>query len=173
MKKMLIMLLAAIMALSATAFAATYNYDNDITFEYDEKNLEITFEEHKDDEDRIILGFKNKAWGDGYITIQYQELPESETGSYYPTWEEIAEGLGTEELENLPTWGNFTDVITASTTTEGLTETTFIAPVFDDDGSHADMLTVVIGTTQLDDEDAATARDDAISTVVDTLKIDE
>ena len=39
--KTLVMLLAAILAMSATAFAATYDHD-DITFEYDENALEIT-----------------------------------------------------------------------------------------------------------------------------------
>ena len=169
MKKLIALLTAALLALGVAAFAETYRSD-DITFEYDEANLEVTHEAQEDDEETVILGFRNKAWGEGYIRIQFQELPDDEIGSYYPTWEEIAENLGTEALENLKTWGNYTDVITASITTDDVTETVFIAPVFDDK-NHADMLTVTIGTTELKDEAAATARDDAISAVVDSLKV--
>lgn len=170
MKKILVMLLVGILTLSATAFAATYNYDNDITFEYDENALEITLEEHKDDDDKIMLGFKNESWGAGTITIQLQEIPD---GKLYPTRDEIAESLGTEALENLDTWGNFTDVITASFVNGDVTETKFIAPVYDDDGKAEEMLTVTIGITDLDDEAAAQDRDDAISDIMDTLKIDD
>lgn len=49
MKKMIVMLLIAIFALSATALTATYRYGDDITFEYDENAIEITSEAHKDD----------------------------------------------------------------------------------------------------------------------------
>ena len=70
MKKILAMLLVAILAFSATAFAATYRHDDDIAFEYDENAIEITSEVHNDDEHRIVMGYKEKAWGDGYITIQ-------------------------------------------------------------------------------------------------------
>ena len=172
MKKIFVMLLIAILALTTTAFAATYRHDDDITFNYDENAFEITFEEHKDDEDRIILGYKNADWGDGYITIQLQEIPD---GQLYPTWEEIAESMGVDDhaLENLPAWGNFTDVITTSMTTDNLTETVFIAPVFDDDGEAEEMLTVIIATNRIDDEETLTDRDDAISAIVDTLKVDD
>lgn len=172
MKKLLAMLLVSVLALSTAAFAATYNYDNDITFQYDENNLEITFEEHKDDEDRVILGYKNDSWGDGYITIQVDDLPDNKP---YPTDAEIAESLGVEatQLEKLPTWGNFTNVITVAVTTDGLTETMFIAPVIDDDGEAEEMLTVVIATSELEDEAITQDRDDAISAVVDTLKVDD
>lgn len=170
MKKLIVMLLIAIFALSATALAATYRYDNDITFEYDENAIEITAEEHKDDEDRIVMGFKDSAWGNGYISIVRQELPD---GTPYPTKEEVAGELGADELETLPTWGNFKDVFTASFVTGDLTETTFIAPVYDDDGEADDRVTVTIGVTKLADENAAMDRDDAISAVVDTLKVDD
>jgi len=172
MKKLLVMLLAAILALSATAFAATYNYDNDITFEYDDKALEITFEEHKDDEDRIILGFKDAAWDDGYITIQVQDI---EDGDHFPTNEEIAKEINVDvsTLETLASWGNFTNVVTATFTTDDFTETMFFAPVTDDDGEVEDILTVVVGTTAIENEEIATQRDDAISTIIDTLKVDD
>ena len=171
MKKIIALIMAMLLALSASALAATYTSD-DINFDYDDSALEITQEEHKDDDDTVILGFKNKAWGDGYIRIRFQEIPDE--GEAYPTWEEIAESLGTttDKMENLPTWGNYTDVITTSIETGNITETVFIVPVFDDD-NHADMLTITIGTAKLEDEDAAIARDDAISQVVDTLKVND
>jgi len=172
MKKLFVMLLIAILALSATAFAATYNYDSDITFEYDDTAMEITSETHTDDEDRIAMGFKESAWGDGYVSIQLNELPD---GQSYPTQEDFAKSLNVEAsaLESLPNWGNFTNVITTSYTTDDLTETVFIAPVFDDDGEADNILTVVIGVTALEDDEAAMQRDDAISAIVDTLKVDE
>lgn len=172
MKKILAMLLVTVLALSATAFAATYRHDDDIVFEYDENAIEITAEVHNDDEHRIVMGYKDKAWGDGYITIQVVDLPD---GQGFPTREELAESMGTtaDAFEDMPTWGNFKDVVTTSTTTEGLTETVFIAPVADDDGEVEDILTVIIATSELEDEEAAQNRDDAISAIVDTLKVDD
>ncbi len=170
MKKMIVMLLIAVFALSATAFAATYRHDDDITFEYDENAIEIISEEHRDDVDNIVMGFKDSAWGNGYISIVRRELPD---GTPYPTCEEIAGELGVAQLETLPTWGHFKDVFTASITTNDVTETTFIAPVIDDDGEAEEMVTVTIGVTSLADEDAAMARDDAISAIVDTLRVDD
>lgn len=172
MKKLFVMLLIAILALSTTAFAATYNHDNDITFEYDDTAIEITSEAHTDDEDRIVMGFKESAWGDGYISIQLNDLPDGEP---YPTQEDFAKSLNVEAtaLETLSTWGNFTNVITTSHTTGDLTETTFIAPVFDDDGEADNMLTVVISVTALADDEVAMQRDDAISAIVDTLKVND
>jgi hypothetical protein len=54
-----------------------------------------------------------------------------------------------------------------------VTETTFIAPVIDDDSEAEEMVTVTIGVTSLAGEDAAMARDDAISAIVDTLRVDD
>jgi len=170
MKKLIVMLLIVVFALSATALAATYRHDDDITFEYDENAIEITSEDHKDDEDRIVMGFRDSAWGNGYISIVRQELPD---GTPYPTQEEIAAELGVTQLEKLPTWGHFKDVFTASFTKDDVTETVFIAPVIDDDGEAEEMVTVTIGVNSLADEDAAMARDDAISAIVDTLRVDD
>ena len=44
MKKMIVMLLVAILALSTTAFAATYTHEDDIRFEYDDAEFEITMD---------------------------------------------------------------------------------------------------------------------------------
>lgn len=172
MKKILAMLLVAILAFSATAFAATYRHDDDIAFEYDENAIEITSEVHNDDEHRIVMGYKEKAWGDGYITIQLADLPD---GQGFPTREELAESMGiaADAFESMPTWANFKDVVTTSVTAEGKTETVFIAPVYDHDGEVEDILTVIIATSELDDQEAAQNRDDTISAIVDTLKVDD
>ena len=56
---------------------------------------------------------------------------------------------------------------------DGTTETTFIAPVYDDDGEIDDIMTVRIGVEKDVDEEAGMARDDAISEIVNTLKVDD
>ena len=82
-------------------------------------------------------------------------------------------GIAADAFESMPTWANFKDVVTTSATTEGLTETVFIAPVYDHDGDVEDILTVIIATSELDDQEAAQNRDDTISAIVDTLKVDD
>jgi hypothetical protein len=57
---------------------------------------------------------------------------------------------------------------------DGTSEHFFIAPVMDkDDKEIEDLLTVHIGVTKIEDESVAIARDDAISAVVDTLKVND
>ena len=167
MKKLLVMLLIATLALSATAFAATYTHDDDIRFNYDENAFEITFEDHTDDEDHVILGFKDIEWGNGYIRIDLTELNDGET---FPTPEEAAEDMNT-EVDQLDAWANFKNVLSASFDTNDTLESVFIAPVYDDDGEVDDVLTVTIGVTQLDDEETGMDRDDAISDIVNTLTV--
>ena len=55
---------------------------------------------------------------------------------------------------------------------DGGAEHFFIVSVIDD-GEIADILTVNIGVSQEDDEDAAMARDDQISAVVDSLRVSD
>ena len=55
---------------------------------------------------------------------------------------------------------------------DGTSDSFFIAPVADDDGEIEDILTVEISVSKIDDEETAMARDDAISAVVDSLKIE-
>lgn len=55
----------------------------------------------------------------------------------------------------------------------GSQESFFIAPVVDDDGEIDDILTVNICVTPIDDEEKSMLRDDAISEVVDTLRVDD
>ena len=53
--------------------------------------IKNTSEDHKDDKDGIVMGFKDSAWGNGYVSIVRRELPD---GTPYPTQEEIAGELG-------------------------------------------------------------------------------
>ena len=55
---------------------------------------------------------------------------------------------------------------------EGGAEYYFVAPVADDDEVE-DILTVVIGLAEMDDKDAAMSRDDQISAVLDTLRVED
>ena len=63
MKKIITMILIALLALSTTAFATIYRHYDDITFEYDDTLFEISMDDHTDDEDLVILTGKEAAWG--------------------------------------------------------------------------------------------------------------
>jgi len=170
MKKLLVMLLVAILTLSATAFAATYTHEDDIRFEYDETAFEVSMDDHTDDEDLVILTGRNAAWGDTYIRIHLRDMDDGET---FPTKDELIAMPGASEIVQ-GDWNGFTDVLMYDVeTVEGGMEYYFIAPVVDEDGEIEDMLTIVIGTSKVDDEDVAMARDDQISAVMDTLKVDD
>jgi hypothetical protein len=56
---------------------------------------------------------------------------------------------------------------------DGTSDNFFIAPVADGDGEVEDILTVEISVSKIDNDSVAMARDDAISAVVDSLKIDD
>ena len=171
MNKFFAILIAAVLALSCiAAFAATYTHEDDIRFEYDDTRFEITLDDHTDDEDLVILNGKNAAWGDTFIRIHLADLHDGET---FPTMDEFtampdAKGLTQGE------WNGFKDVFMyAVEYDDGASEHYFIAPVTDDDGEVEDILTVVIGVADLDDEEVAMGRDDQISAVMDSLKIDD
>ena len=170
MKKMFAMLLVAILALSCTAaLAATYTHDEDIRFEYDENAFEISMDDHTDDEDLVILTGKDASWGNTFIRIHLAELRDGET---FPTMESFAAMPDIKDLTQ-GEWNGFKDVFMYTVEYEdGTAEHYFIAPVTDD-GEVEDILTVNIGVSKVDDEDAAMTRDDQISAVVDTLKVDD
>ena len=170
MKKMLVLLLVAILALTATAFAATYNHDDDIRFEYDENAFELSMDDHTDDEDLVILSGKDAAWGETFIRIHLRDLDDGEA---LPTLDDITVMPDATDVSQ-GEWNGFKDVIMYTVTYEdGASEHYFIAPVVDDDGEVEDLLTVIIGVAKLDDEDAAMNRDDLISAVLDSLKLDD
>lgn len=169
MKKLLVMMLVAILALGSTAFAATYTLDEDITFEYDENAFEIANETKTDDEAVVVLNIKNANWGEGFVLI---DLADLEDGKTFPTLEEKqAEMQGVDVIQG--DWANFKNVLSFSTEEEGVTLSSFIVPIYDDDEPTKveDVMSVVISVTKVDDEQAATDRDDAISNLVDSLKV--
>ena len=170
MKKTIIMLLVAILVLGSTAFAATYRYHDDIRFEYDDTAFEITMDDHTDDEDLVILTGKDAAWGDTFIRIHLRDLDD---GEKFPTLDTLTAMPDASEVTQ-GDWAGFKGVLMYTVEyDDGATENYFIAPVRDDDGDIDDILTVIIGTSKLDDEDAATTRDDLISNVVNTLYVDD
>ena len=147
MKKLFALALIAILALSTTAFAATYRYDDDdIVFTYDENLFDVNL----------------------------ADLDDGETFPTLADFKDVEEGLGV-KVETLETWANgYKNVFTYTVDNgDGTTETTFIAPVYDDDGEIDDIMTVRIGVEKDVDEEAGMARDDAISEIVNTLKVDD
>ena len=169
MKKFFALALIAILTLTTTAFAATYRYDgDDIVFNYDENIFEIVEDDHTDDEDTVVLAAKDKSWGQTYVRVYVAEL---EDGEKFPTMEDFA-AMPDTTVEQMEIWAGFKNVFTYTLENDDdTTQTFFIAPVYDDDGEIDDSLTVEIGVTKLDD-DKAMLRDDAISEIVNTLKVD-
>ena len=169
MNKFFAILIAAVLALSCTAaFAATYNHDNDITFTYDDSLFEITMDDHTDDEDLIILDGKEAAWGNTFIRIHLADLDDNES---FPILDDFVDMGDTEVTQG--EWNGYQDVFMYTVDNGDSTDSFFIAPVKDDDGEVDEILTVEIGIDKIEDEEAAMTRDDMISEVVDTLKIDD
>ena len=168
MKKLIAIL--ALLALTCTAaFAATHD-EHDIAFTYDDAAFEITTDDHTDDEDLIILTGKNEAWGNAFVSIHLGELEEGET---FPTLEEISATITDVEITQ-GEWAAYKDVLMYTVDYGDSTENYFIAPIYDDDDAEVEeILTVKIGIDKIEDEDAAMARDDAISEIVDTLKVED
>ena len=98
MKKFFALLLVTVLAVSATAFAATYAHD-DLTFEYNDSFFEIAMDDHTDDEDLVVLTDKN---GDS-VSIHLRDLDDGET---FPTAEEVAQSVNT-EVVGIDVWANF------------------------------------------------------------------
>ncbi|MGX8706622.1 MAG: hypothetical protein ACSW8J_08595 [bacterium] len=169
-KKLIAALLAAAMLLGCAALAQTYRYEDDLTFTYDENCFEIATEDHTDDEDMVVLNFKDAEWGDGYIRIHLRDM---EDGEKFPTLQDFAEleqGLNTQVTQG--EWNGYKDVFMYDVDDGDTLEATFIVPIYDDDDREVeDILTVKICVTHIDDEETAMARDDRISEVVDTLKV--
>ena len=167
MKKLFALIVAALLALSATAFAETYRSD-DITFEYDEKAFEVSLDDRTDDETTVVLHGKNEAWGNTFISFYLKDLDD---GEQFPTMEEMSQIPDTTVTQG--DWNGYKNVFMYTIEDEdGTSDSFFIAPVADDDGEIEDILTVEISVSRIDDEETAMARDDAISAVVDSLKID-
>ena len=169
MKKMLALLIATLLALGSVAFAETYRSD-DITFEYDEKAFEVSLDDRTDDETTVVLHGKNEAWGNTFISFYLKDLND---GEKFPTMEEMSQIPDTTITQG--DWNGYKNVFMYTLEyDDGTSEYFFIAPVMDDDDKEVEnLLTVHIGVSKIEDEDTLQARDDAISAVVDSLKIDD
>ena len=168
MKKIITMILIALLALSTTAFATIYRHYDDITFEYDDTLFEISMDDHTDGEDLVVLTGKEAAWGNTFIRIHLRDLDD---GEQFPTKDEFTPLADVEVTQG--DWNGYKNVFMYTIEDEdGTSDNFFIAPVADDDGEIEDILTVEISIGKIDDEDTAMGRDDAISAVVDSLKID-
>lgn len=168
MKKIFAMILIAILALTASTIAETYRSD-DITFEFDEQAFEITKDDRTDDETDVVVYGKNEAWGRTYINFYLVDLKD---GQKMPTADELAAESNATVTQG--EWNGYQNVLMYTIEGEdGMTRDFFVVPVMDDDREVDDILTVQIGTSKIDDEAVLMERDDAISAVVDSLKVDD
>ena len=127
-------------------------------------------DDHTDDEDLIILDGKDAAWGNTFIRIHLADLDD---GERFPTMDSFTAMPDAKDLTQ-GEWNGFKDVFMYTVESEdGASEHFFIAPVIDNDGEVEDILTVNIGTSPIEDEDTLMARDDQISAVLDTLRVDD
>ena len=170
MKKFFAVLLIAVLALSTVAFAETYTSD-DISFEYDETAIMVSFEDRTEDETTVVLNNVDETWGEFYIRFHLSELEDGET---FPTIDEFAEMPDTEVTQG--EWNGYTDVIMYTLRSDdGIVQDFFIVPIADEDGEVEEALTIEIGTKTVEDEaeEIAMGRSDLISAVIDSLKIDD
>ncbi len=161
MKRLFALMLTVALLMTGTALAATYHKDA-LTFDYDKKAFSITMDDHTDTEDLVILTGKKKAWGDAYVRIHLRRL---DAGEAFPTLADFSE---IPEEVTQGAWGGFEDVFMYTMDDGEFTESYYIVPVTLADGADA-LLTVRIGANKVEDEKTATARDDMISAVVDSL----
>ncbi len=170
MKKFFAMLMIAVLALTCTsALAATYiDRDRDLTFEYDEALFEIAMNDETDDELLVILAGKDAAWGETYVKFHLADLDDGEKFPTMADFDDMKASFGIEVTQG--EWNGFADVFMYTMPGEGNSESVFIAPIYDDDDDREveDILTVTVGVTDMEDP---MARDDAISAVLDTLKV--
>ena len=172
MKKLIAALLIASLALTGCAFAETYvDPDNRLTFEYDDTCLEIVQEDVADDELLVILNGTVQSWGATGITLYLYDM---EDGESFPALEDFAD---MEQELNIDVvqgeWNGFANVFMYDIAEGDGIESVFIVPIYDDDDPSDvdDVLTITITVEKADDEESAMDRDDAISEIVDTLKV--
>ena len=164
MKKLITLLVIAVLAMSAVAFADTYSA-NALTFEYSKDYFTISMEDHTGDEDLIILSDKY----DGFVHMHYGVLKDGES---FPTAEEVEKNMNV-KVEKMDDWANFKDVLTYDISAEdGQKESVFIAPVYNKDKVEG-ILTVRISAGKVEGEEKAIENSDKISEVVDTLVVKE
>lgn len=153
-RKLLAALLIALLALSFTAASAAAFSDVGLSFDYDEELFFIGSGEGDDDEKVVSLGARDFTWGETYIIIHLSVLGEDAS---LPTVEDFAEA-GIEATRG--EWNGYADVIMYA---DG-DERAFVVPV-----DEAHVMTVSVHASDIDDEELAMARDDAVSAVLDSL----
>ena len=174
MMKIVAAMLIAVMLLMGAAVGETKTYtnpDNDLTFEYDDAVMEISLEDKTDDELMVILNGKEDTWGNVFVKIHLADVDEA-NGKTFPTLEDFAEmeaGLNTTVTQG--DWNGFKDVFNYTVDEGDSMEQVFIVPVCDDDNEVEDILTITVGIEKTANEEASLTRDDAISAVLDSLKI--
>ena len=169
LKKMLVTVLLTVFVLSCTAYAATY-LDDDLSFDYDETLFDLVIDDSIDDEILATLTGKDASWGVTTLNIYLDELHDGEEFAKKEDFSKLEEETGTEVIQG--EWNGFQDVIMFTSILEdGSSESVFIVPVYDDDGEIEDSMTIRINVENVEDEGIAMARDDAISAVLDSLKL--
>lgn len=169
MKKLIALIMAVLLALSAVAFAETY-HTGDVVFDYDEKVFDISLDDSTDDMTNVVIYGKVESWGYYYVSFHVEDLKD---GQPFPTAEALAKEKGVEVTES--DWNGYKNVLMYTIEgDDGMTRSTFVVPVMDDDDNEIDdILHVVIATSKIKNEADLQARDDAISAVVDSLKVDD
>jgi len=171
MKKLFCMVIVLALAISAVAaLAETTTYTDradDFTFTYDTDYFEITQEEYQSDEDDdlvLVLGGKDKAWGNVFIQMTRTALDvenEEAMAAVAAAEQELIDGAGATKGE----WNGFQDVLMYAFDDEDAFEQTFVVP-----STRDETLTILVHTDKIEDEEAAMVRDDQISAVLDSLQ---
>ena len=170
LRTLLASLLISVMILADAAMADTYNSPGkDLRFEYDERLFKITTEDNTDDELLINLDYLDVSWGNGYVSIYLRNLEDGESVPTLPSFAEVEKTLHT-TVEQGACYG-FKDAFYYTTEQDGATESAIIVPICDEDNAASAILTVNVSISQLDDEETGRIRDDAISSVINSLKI--
>lgn len=165
MKRAIIALLIAAMLTTGVALAEEETYtdrNGDFSFKYDPALFEIEVEDYASKEDDadavVILTGKEPAWGETTIEI-------FESDAY--TQEEIDElETALETTMETGEWNGFKNVMMYSYQIDDISGQAFVIPCEDDDA-----LTASVSTGAVADEAVRQNRDDAISAVLDSLKI--
>ena len=172
MKKLIATLLAAAMMLTCAALAATYDEDG-IFFEYDDAVFEITLNERSAESATVILNAKDEALEHTFINISL-EMPVD--GEALPTVEDFAEAeeIYHTKVEQIGEWLGFKDVSTftydPSDEYSAWHAEEFFVPIADGDTARA-VLDIFVCADTLADEEAGIAYSDAMSAVLDSLKV--
>lgn len=169
-RRVLSMLLISAMILANAAMADTYNSPGkDLRFEYDERLFKITTEDCTDDEQLINLDFLDASWGKGYVSIYLRKLENGESVPTLTSFAEVEKTLHT-TVEQGACYG-FKDAFHYTTEQDGAIESAIIVPICNEDNAASAILTVNVSISRLEDEETGRIRDDAISSVINSLKI--